>query len=246
VLADVSRRGLERVLVGGDVVDGPLPGETLELLPQLEPPPIFVRGNTERAVVVAGRRAFQGPPGELEDARPTALQAWVASRLSAGQLSYLAGLPRCWSTQIGGRSGAVLPCHTAERSRDLHPSEQPVQVGRHLAGVVADVVVCGHTHLQFELRVGGLRVINAGSVGCRWASRRPSGRWSTSPSACFEPDYDLGQAATTIKASGYPAATDFIRQHLQHPPPMAESVAYFERRAAADPSGGVEPAGWPP
>jgi hypothetical protein len=114
------------------------------------------------------------------------------------------------------------------------------------AGVVADVLVCGHTHLQFELRVGGLQVINAGSVGLPVGE--PAAFWALVDEtvSLLRTDYDLDQAATTIQASGYPAATDFTRQHLQHPPPMAESVTYFERRAAADPSGGVEPAGWPP
>ena len=34
-----------------------------------------------------------------------------------------------------------------------------------LRGVEADVVVCGHTHMQFDRMVGRLRVVNAGSVG---------------------------------------------------------------------------------
>jgi predicted phosphodiesterase len=31
--------------------------------------------------------------------------------------------------------------------------------------VDADVIVCGHTHLQFDRTIGGKRVVNAGSVG---------------------------------------------------------------------------------
>jgi hypothetical protein len=34
-----------------------------------------------------------------------------------------------------------------------------------LAGVGERVVVCGHTHQQFDLRCGDQRVLNAGSVG---------------------------------------------------------------------------------
>lgn len=34
------------------------------------------------------------------------------------------------------------------------------------AGVDEALVVCGHTHHQFELRAGGRRIVNAGSV---WA-----------------------------------------------------------------------------
>jgi diadenosine tetraphosphatase ApaH/serine/threonine PP2A family protein phosphatase len=36
---------------------------------------------------------------------------------------------------------------------------------KEVAGVDADVVVVGHTHLQFELELAGKRVVNPGSVG---------------------------------------------------------------------------------
>ena len=44
----------------------------------------------------------------------------------------------------------------------LTPNER---LGRILAGVRADVVVAGHTHIQEDRRVGGVRWVNAGSVG---------------------------------------------------------------------------------
>jgi predicted phosphodiesterase len=31
--------------------------------------------------------------------------------------------------------------------------------------VDADVVVCGHTHMQFDREIAGRRVVNSGSVG---------------------------------------------------------------------------------
>jgi len=38
--------------------------------------------------------------------------------------------------------------------------------------VAADVVVCGHTHMQLDRRVGGVRVVNAGSVGMPFGTHR--------------------------------------------------------------------------
>jgi len=37
-------------------------------------------------------------------------------------------------------------------------------------------VVCGHTHMQFERTVGGVRVINAGSVGMPY-EEEPGAYW---------------------------------------------------------------------
>ena len=104
-------------------------------------------------------------------------------------------------------------------------------------------MLCGHTHLQFALRVGRLQVVNAGSVGmpiggttAQWALVGDSIELMRTP-------YHLGAAAAAIAASGYPAAAAFIEE-IVHPHDVESSVAYFEARAAADPLDGAEPPGW--
>jgi len=51
VLADVRRVGVDRIVIGGDVLPGPMPRETLELLLALGTPVEFLRGNGESAVL---------------------------------------------------------------------------------------------------------------------------------------------------------------------------------------------------
>src|SRR5438045_6626150 len=51
VLADVARKHVDRIVIGGDVVPGPMPRETLERLHSLEPPVDFIIGNGELAVL---------------------------------------------------------------------------------------------------------------------------------------------------------------------------------------------------
>ena len=51
VLAEVDASRVDRILVGGDVVLGPLPGETLERLNARGDQVVFIRGNTDRIVV---------------------------------------------------------------------------------------------------------------------------------------------------------------------------------------------------
>jgi predicted phosphodiesterase len=43
-------------------------------------------------------------------------------------------------------------------------------------GVDAAVVVCGHTHMQFERTIAGKRVINSGSVGMPYEDE-PGAYW---------------------------------------------------------------------
>src|ERR1700704_6307302 len=45
-----------------------------------------------------------------------------------------------------------------------------------IAGVNASTVICGHTHMQFDRMVGGVRVVNAGSVGAPFAPP-PGAHW---------------------------------------------------------------------
>ena len=63
--------------------------------------------------------------------------------------------------------GKVLFCHATPRNETeiftrLTPEDRLAPVFK---DVDASVVVCGHTHMQFDRTVGRLRVVNAGSVG---------------------------------------------------------------------------------
>jgi Icc-related predicted phosphoesterase len=53
VLAEVERVTVDRIVIGGDVVPGPLPVETIERLRALGDRAVFVRGNGDRWVVDA-------------------------------------------------------------------------------------------------------------------------------------------------------------------------------------------------
>ena len=51
VLADVRHAEVDQVLIGGDVIPGPMPRETLALLLGLDVPVQFIHGNGELAVL---------------------------------------------------------------------------------------------------------------------------------------------------------------------------------------------------
>ena len=57
VLADVSGSGAELIVVGGDVVEGPLPMETLELLDAVVVPLVWVRHHQNIDRLLKGPRA---------------------------------------------------------------------------------------------------------------------------------------------------------------------------------------------
>src|SRR5215207_3219776 len=77
VLDDVRQEGVDLVVVGGDVVPGPLPRETLACLLDLDIPVQFIHGNGERAVLAE----MAGTDSGLVPARFRPLVRWVAEQL---------------------------------------------------------------------------------------------------------------------------------------------------------------------
>ena len=101
-----------------------------------------------------------------------------------------------------------------------------------LAGVKEHVVVCGHTHMQFDRVCEGKRVMNAGSVGmpygdpgAYWLLLEPNVSWRKT-------NYDLERAAELVRKTRYPLAQDFADNNILKPETAQEAVEYFERMAA--------------
>src|SRR5437867_2514464 len=161
VLGEVRHEGVDRVVVGGDVL-GPMQSETLSRLSALEVPADYIHGNGERVVLadIAGGDISEVPEGFR------GLIHWSAERLDGEQRAWIAGWPSTVRVDVRGL-GPVLFCHATPRNdyecfTRLTPEDRLVPI---FAGHDAAVIVCGHTHMPFDRTVGGVRVVNAGSVG---------------------------------------------------------------------------------
>lgn len=224
VLGEVRQAGVDLVVVGGDVLPGPMPRETLACLLELELPVRFLRGNGDREVLERMR-------GEETTAVPEAfreLLRWSAQQLPREAEAELASWPLTLSLEIRGL-GEVLFCHaTPESDTELFTRQTPDERLLALfAGVEAPIVVCGHTHMQLDRTVGTLRLLNAGSVGMPFGE--PGACWLLlGPQVEFRRTrYDLAQAAERIRATSYPQAGEFARRHVLEPPSEAEMLAVF-------------------
>jgi putative phosphoesterase len=223
VLADVDAANVDAIVVGGDVASGPMPVETLDALRERHA--FFVRGNADRVLDLVG-----------SDTGETWVRAryWVAERLGEERLAFLSGLPLDLTLYVAGL-GSVRFCHGAPGSDELTITRlTPVERLRELlAGVEEDVVVCGHTHVQFDRVVDGIRVVNAGSVGAPYEAE-PAAYWAlVGPDLEHRrTDYDLESAVAAIAATGYPKAAEaesYLRPDAERPARISaliEGVAY--------------------
>ena len=231
VLDELGREGVELILVGGDIVSGPLPRTTIEQLLALRERARYIRGNADREVVAAfdGRQLGVGLPDEVR-----ALTTWTAGQLERRHRDFLAELPETLALEIAG-VGEVLFCHGSPRSDEeiITRVTPKARLREALAGVWQEVVVCGHTHMPFDRRVDGVRVVNAGSVGMPYGA--PGAHWLLLGPEGIAPrrtDYDRERAAERIRGSGYPMAADFAENNVLRPPTEEEAIAVFERMAA--------------
>jgi putative phosphoesterase len=230
VLADVAVEQPNLILVGGDVVGGPMPAETLARLRSLDTPQRYVRGNDDREVVEAASRQ-RAPEGEDE-----LIHAWVAEQLSAHDLSELAAYEDTVTAAVDGL-GDVLFCHgTPDSDSDVITRvTAPERLSRLVAGVDAQVVVCGHTHQQFRLESEGVSVVNAGAVGMPYEGR-PGAFW-----AMIGPEielratmYDIEQAVAQMRVSGFPNIDErMLLESLIEPVDPGEAADFLERHAAS-------------
>src|SRR2546428_10660242 len=85
---------------------------------------------------------------------------------AARETTMLRSWPKTLRLQIG-RIGEVIFCHGTPTSETdaftrLTPEDVLMPIFR---GLGVPLVVCGHTHMQFDRMIGATRVVNAGSVG---------------------------------------------------------------------------------
>jgi putative phosphoesterase len=231
VLQEIEREQPDLILVGGDVASGPLPRQTLERLIALGDHARFVRGNADRDLV----NHFDSQSSGSQLPKEGSLHnGWVASQLDLRHRDFLASFEEQFVLTIEGL-GTVLFCHGSPRSDEeiLTAATPDERLNLILADVSQEIVVCGHTHMQFDLHHGRIRLINVGSVGMPYEGR-PGAYWALlGPTVELRRTaYDFQQAASLVRRSGYPDAEEFASENILNPPIVAEATAIFERKAS--------------
>ena len=220
VIADLEREGIADVVVVGDTVSGPWPVETFDAVERLGAQ--VVRGNADRIVVE--RYDGYGP-----------LAGWCADLLGDERLARVAGWPLTLEREIEGL-GTVLICHATPASDDpIYTSITPEDdLLATIGPVAADLLVCGHTHMQYDRTLSsGLRIVNPGSVGMPYEGSRGAYWVKLGPGVEFRRSaYDVRSTAAAIEELGAPVEERLI-EYLLEPPDATMTTEYFESIRAA-------------
>jgi predicted phosphodiesterase len=224
VLAEVEKTGVDLVVFGGDVAAGPMPVETIEVLTAYRRPARFVRGNADRLMVESFdgmRKANEGP------------DSWPASMLNRTHRDFLSSFEPAVEIAVDGL-GMVVCCHAGLDSDELPiitPATPDDVIAEALAAAHGRLVVAGHTHMQFDRRVAGGRMVNAGSVGKPYADQ-PGAYW-----ALLGPEvelrravYDFAAWSEAVRRTAIPQREEWAVDAVQ-PPTAEEAITVFENMA---------------
>jgi len=192
----------DAIVIGGDFLYGPYPAETLRCVRALDA--VIVRGNCEETPTDHDRSVLTDE--EL---------AWAAALPLAVELD---GVVYCHATPTDNR-----PITTAATG--------DAAVAKTFAGLTGTVVI-GHTHHQFDRRVGDLRVVNAGSVGMPYEGD-VAAFWllvEDGEPRQMRTSFEIEHAAAEIRASTWLNAEEFVAENVLEAVRRDDAIASLEAR----------------
>jgi len=218
VLEEVAREQVDAIVVGGDVLWGPLQPECLNVLRAAGA--LFLAGNCERDVL-----------GVVDVS-----SRWCRDQLTTDDVEFVSAWPATLELELDGL-GHALFCHATPRSdrENLTRLTADEDVAAALFGVDADIVVCGHTHVQLDRLVPNRpRLVNAGSVGLPyqgdtgafWAILGVDIEFRRTP-------YDVESAVALLSETGFPGAADVFGESLRGTISAESATAFFESKRHA-------------
>ena len=209
---DIRRRGAT-MSWSAACVTVPMPRETLACLRNLDIPVQFIQGNGDREVLALMRGIETGTVPESY----RAVMRWNAQQLHPEDEQILGAWPKTIRVEIDGL-GEVLFCHATPRN-DTEIFTRLTSEDRLrpiFEGLNARLVICGHTHMQFDRAIGSVRVCTRQRGNAVWGTRAywayldPSSRGIARRSrACRRRIRRRSTAARTLDAR------KFLRPHTE-------------------------------
>jgi putative phosphoesterase len=153
VISAMDARGVEMILHAGDVIGyNPYPDRTISLFKKKK---IFsILGNHDRALI----------SGHISGFNPYAAAAleWTGEMVSRESIEYLTGLNNTEHFNLNGME--IVLVHGSPRNYDEYIFPEDA-VPDFLNETNADILVLGHTHIQFKKEYPEGIIVNPGSVG---------------------------------------------------------------------------------
>ena len=216
-LASARARGALEIICAGDIVGyGPFPSEVCDYLAEnnIE----CISGNYDYKVLEVLRHG-KSAAAELPKKKREIL-FWTADNIIDKAKFFLNSLPESMvQTVPSGKSLLVVHGTPSSNEDAIYPSITPRGLAAKLGETHADILVCGHTHIPFVKRVGGVLVINCGSTG-QPVDGDPSPSYALLSveeeilhTRIIRFEYDVGETVAALRKTSLPSGLqdDFAR-----------------------------------
>lgn len=220
VIADIEKEKCERVLCLGDLaMAGPLPVTTVDFIKRNCSDWIIIQGNTDKLIAEFSLDIYN----KMQKVFPVMANALLddVDIMEDELKTYLESLPARKELMLEGVS--VLMVHGSPRrmNEDILPNMKLSQIEEMIEGEMADLILCGHTHIPCGYQTMTKKtVVNVGSVG------RPMTGIPKANYAVFEFDggtfsvkhkeieYDCETAAQLMRERGFEGCEQIADQLL--------------------------------
>jgi predicted phosphodiesterase len=205
ILADAQHFRPDAYVVAGDLSGGPHPAETIGLLRSRLSH--IIRGNGEGYLL----QFWQGDaPLEWQTQQQFGFMRWNAYHVQEEDREFITALPEELSVTLASLP-AIRVAHGSpgRPTGGIHPERDGGrEVEEALARMEERVLVCGHTHEQWQAQVDGRLVVNPGAVcgtcdgtvGARYALLEwRGGRWQAK---LKQVDYNIAEVRRAFRDSG--------------------------------------------
>ena len=178
VMNDIDEQGCDKLFVLGDyAMAGPQPKKAIQFfMDKLNNNKYkMIQGNTDLMLAKYSDDLYD----MLQDSAPIMAEAlkFDANELDNLEKAFLLTLPEKLEVKEGGVKFLLVHGSPRKNNEDILPDIRLDKVEEMLAGVDADVILCGHTHIPCGFQTKSKKtVVNAGSVG------RP---FTPEPKACY-------------------------------------------------------------
>jgi putative phosphoesterase len=147
----------DQCLFLGDVVDyGPFPKECIVFL--IKEMDYGVIGNHDNALAFGADCRCRGDFKMFS----AETRAWHKTLIAEDERKFLRSLPHLNSVTIDGK--AVLLAHATPQGNLIHYLQES-EIEKVVHNLTEEIILLGHTHVQYKKLVGKTMVVNPGSVG---------------------------------------------------------------------------------
>ena len=159
-LSQIEQDAVDGILVAGDMVAGPNSVEVLRRLRDLGA--TMIRGNNENYIL---RLASGDAPAWQHHARQWAFIRWNYQQMDSDSLTLIRDLPEQRTLTFDG-ADPIRMVHGSPRnvSELVYPDQDLSRLETALEMVSEPVLIFGHTHVPWQLRLDGRLALNPGSV----------------------------------------------------------------------------------